>query len=264
MIYAISDLHLGIAVDKPMEIFGHEWAGHTEKIKHNWENTVTDDDTVLIPGDISWGTQQEVIPDLKFINELPGRKIIFPGNHDAYWWKSLGKIKSLFPTITFIKHGWVEVEGHAICGSRGWDCPDDTPMSPHDEKIYKRELLRVEAALKVATNAGHKNPILVLHFPATNRKLERSGFIELIEQYCVKTVVYGHLHKIDDVCLRGKYKGVFYQRVSANLINFTPTPVMTAKISNSMMHKLVGHWISSLLKRYVRPVLPTIRHTPDA
>ena len=53
-IFAISDLHLSNSCDKPMDIFGGNWEGYTDKIIENWKAKVSDDDIVLIAGDISW------------------------------------------------------------------------------------------------------------------------------------------------------------------------------------------------------------------
>ena len=227
MIYAISDLHLGFAVEKPMDVFGPEWFGHANKIKANWEATVTDNDTVLIAGDTSWATKsQDAIPDLEFIENLPGRKILYPGNHDM-WWSAVNKLKPLFQTITFIKHGFIVIEDVPICGSRGWFCPDYTDFDSHDEKIYKREMMRIEESLKVAMHAGHTDIILVMHFPPISNNNKSSGFMNLIEQYPITNVVYGHLHSQDNInnSYQGVLNGVTYTLVSANALDFAPAKI---------------------------------------
>ena len=97
MIYSISDLHLGNNVDKPMDVFGKKWEGHFDKIKKDWFEKVSEDDVVLISGDISWAmTLEEAKPDLFSIAELPGTKILLKGNHD-YWWQSIGKVRGVLP-----------------------------------------------------------------------------------------------------------------------------------------------------------------------
>ena len=228
MIYAISDLHLGFSVDKPMDKFGEAWINHTNKIKQNWERTVKDGDTVIIPGDISWALHlYEAQPDLQFIDNFPGQKLLLSGNHD-HWWDTVKKMDTLgFSTLKFMKFGYIEVEGRAICVSRGWVCPGDAPLKPEDDKIYMRELMRVETALKTAISAGYSGITLAMHFPPTNRKLEPSGFTELIERYGVSKVVYGHLHGEDDwrTCRNGKYGDTEYVLVAADYLNFTPISI---------------------------------------
>ena len=232
MIYAISDLHLGFAVEKPMDVFGSEWFDHASKIKANWESTVTGEDTVLIAGDISWATRlQEVLPDMAFIEGLPGKKILYPGNHDM-WWSSVNKLKPMFETITFIKHGFILVEDMPICGSRGWFCPDYIDFDSHDEKIYKREIMRVEASLNEAMRAGHTDITLVMHFPPIGKNSTTSGFISLIKQYPITNVIYGHIHNQDDIkcTLQGVHDGVEYTLVSGIALDFNPIQIMAASL----------------------------------
>ena len=227
MIYAISDLHLGFAVDKPMDVFSPIWLDHSKKIKENWESIVTDKDTVLIAGDISWASKlQEAVPDLVYIENLPGKKILFPGNHDM-WWSSVNKLKPMFDSITFVKHGFVVVDGVPICGSRGWFCPDDSNVDSHTLKIFNREMMRIEATLKEAVRKGYTNITLVMHFPPTSKNQQFSGFTDLIERYPVTNVIYGHLHDQEDVnnSLQGIHNGVHYKLVSSIALDFKPIEV---------------------------------------
>ena len=91
-IYAMADLHLTYGTNKPMNIFGNVWEDYEEKLKQNWISKITDQDTVLLPGDFSWGISlEESLKDFEFINKLPGRKILLKGNHD-YWWTTLKKM----------------------------------------------------------------------------------------------------------------------------------------------------------------------------
>lgn len=202
-IFVIGDLHLSFSVEKPMDIYGGQWVDHTQRVKDNWMAHITAEDTVIIPGDISWGLRlEEAMADLEWIHELPGKKLMFKGNHDL-WWSSIGKLNKLFSSISFIQNTCCEADGYLICGSRGWSCPGESGFTAKDEKIYLRELgrlrLSLEAAKKAAGDAARnqrqiKGIIGVLHFPPTNERLEKSGFTELFQEYGVSKVVYGHLH----------------------------------------------------------------------
>ena len=91
-IYTISDLHLSLGMDKPMDIFGDNWENHEKKIRSNWIKKVKENDLVLLPGDFSWATYiEDAKKDFEYLNQLPGKKLLLKGNHD-YWWGSLTKI----------------------------------------------------------------------------------------------------------------------------------------------------------------------------
>ena len=141
-VFAISDLHLSNACDKPMDIFGGRWVGYTQKIEKAWNETVQKDDLVLIAGDISWAMKlEEAVPDLLWIDSLPGNKIIIKGNHE-YWWKSVSAVRQVLPaSIQAIQNDAIKLDGLVICGTRGWDIPEKS-SSEEDIKIYKREIER--------------------------------------------------------------------------------------------------------------------------
>ena len=83
IVHLIADLHLGASVNKPMQVFGPEWDNHTEKIRREWLARVDAQDTVFLPGDLSWGIDlQEALADILFLDALPGKKILSKGNHD--------------------------------------------------------------------------------------------------------------------------------------------------------------------------------------
>lgn len=221
-LYAIGDLHLSLSVDKPMDIFGEAWVKHEEKIKQSWLEHVRDEDTVLIPGDISWATTfEDAKIDLAWIDALPGKKLLLRGNHD-YWWTSLKRMSEAFPEMVFIQNNYYEYETHLICGSRGWVCPNKQNFDPHDEKIYKRELIRLKLSLDSARKASKKPIIVMTHYPPTNEAYEPSGFTELYEAYGVSKVIYGHLHTdVSFKCgMQGEVNGVDYQLVSSDYIGF--------------------------------------------
>ncbi|HIT73940.1 serine/threonine protein phosphatase [Tyzzerella sp. An114] len=228
-LFALSDLHLSFFKEKPMEVFGDNWKDHFLKIKNNWNSIVSDDDTVIIAGDVSWALNiDEAYPDLEFISNLKGRKIIFPGNHD-YWWSSNSKVRKAFPQLTFVKNDFAVYENYALCGSRGWLCPNDTRFTENDDKLYKREIIRVRLSIEAALKAGYKdNIILVLHYPPVNDKKEYSEFIKIIEENNIKYVVYGHLHGEDSFknIMNGVENGVKYMLTSADFVDFSPVKVL--------------------------------------
>lgn len=227
-LFAIADLHLSFSQPKPMDIFGIHWLRHYEKIQESWLRQVTPQDTVLIPGDISWAmTLEEALPDLQWIDRLPGQKIFIRGNHD-YWWSSLTKLSKISETMGFVQNNFVPYGEYAICGTRGWTCPNGNRFTPEDQKIYLRELHRLENSLLQAQRAGMEKKIVMLHYPPTNEQMERSGFTELCEAHQVTTVVYGHLHGEDSYAmgLQGIHRGVEYHLVSCDYLNFEVKKLM--------------------------------------
>lgn len=223
-LFAISDLHLSHAVNKPMDEFGEVWKNHSQKIKFNWENNITNDDTVIIAGDISWALhEEEAYADLDFLNKLPGTKILSKGNHD-YWWNSTSSLNSKYKTLNFIKNSYSIYKEYAVCGTKGWICPNDSLFTRHDEKLYKREIIRLKFSLDMAVKDGYDKIIAILHFPPTNDKKESSGFTELMEAYNVSHVVYGHLHGQHSFNngLQGEFNNINYYLTSGDYLNFKP------------------------------------------
>lgn len=220
-LYVIGDLHLSFGGDKPMEVFGAHWDAHYDKIKTDWMARVTEADTVILPGDISWAiTFEGAKIDLSWIHELPGKKIIFKGNHD-YWWVSKTKMDPIFDSITFVHNSFASYEEYAICGTRGWISPGDE-FTLEDEKVYKRELMRLENSIKQAKAQGFEKIIGVLHFPPTNEKREPSGFTELFQKYEIKQVVYGHVHAKSNFrnAIKGQFNDVTYHLTSCDYLDF--------------------------------------------
>ncbi|MDF2524047.1 MAG: Calcineurin-like phosphoesterase, partial [Clostridiales bacterium] len=144
-VYAISDLHLAISIDKPMDIFGDRWINYMKKLKDNWEQVVKEEDSVIITGDISWATYlEQAVEDFRFIEALPGDKVISKGNHD-YWWSTASKLDTFrtennLSSIRFMHNNSYKLENIILCGTRGWKCPGDEDFSAEDRKIYDREL----------------------------------------------------------------------------------------------------------------------------
>lgn len=225
-IYAIGDLHLSMdpKIDKPMDIYGGIWVDHARKVKENCEKKITDNDTLIIAGDISWALKlPDAMADLEWISKLPGKKVCFKGNHDL-WWSGIKKLNTLFDDITFMQNDVYMVEKIAICGTRGWICPGTDGFDASDEKIYKRELLRLEASLKAAIAADAQEIIGVMHYFPTNDKKQLSGFTDLFEKYGVKEVVFGHLHGHDAERNKEPFNlnGVTYRLVSLDGIDADP------------------------------------------
>ena len=223
-LFAIGDLHLPGGDDKPMDVFGAQWEGHFERISRDWRARVAPEDTVLIPGDISWAMQlTHAVPDLELIGELPGRKILCKGNHD-YWWSSLTQVKAALPeSMEALQHSATDVGDAVVCGTRGWVIPtQEAPLTPEDEKLCAREIARMEMALQAADKLRAGRPVVVMmHYPPLYATERDSGFTRLFERYSVHTVVYGHLHGAGiRAGWSGEHQGVRYRLVSCDSLDF--------------------------------------------
>lgn len=225
-IFAIGDLHLSFTTDKPMDIYGQDWVNHTNRLKEAWHDEINEDDTVIVAGDISWALRfSDAVSDLDWIHSLPGQKVFIRGNHDL-WWSGIHKLNSLYDDIYFIQNTHYAAEGIAICGSRGWEDKDDPDFTSDDDKIYRRELIRMEMSLRSAVDAGLDDIIVAIHYPpaAPGKSTE---FTDLFEQYEVKKVVYGHLHGTDGYKkgIKGNMNGVEYMLVSLDYLSCNPLKI---------------------------------------
>ncbi len=221
-LYAIGDLHFSTSVNKPMNIFGDNWDNHEIKIIDSWRLKVKPEDTVLVLGDTSWGINlEEAKSDLDIISELPGQKFFIKGNHD-YWWTTVTNLNKLYDNCKFMQTNFYEYGEYAICGGRGWICPNDVKFDSKDEQIYKREENRIRISLEAARKNGYEKIIVVTHYPPTNDKLEESLFTRLYEEYKVEKVIYGHLHGRESfkMGLKGIRNGVEYILASCDYLNF--------------------------------------------
>lgn len=224
-IYIVGDLHLsnGENIEKPMSVFGQNWDRHDEKIKKYWMENVNPSDVVILAGDTSWAMKlEEAKADFDWINSLPGMKVLIKGNHD-FWWQSINKLKTAFPENFFIQNNCFVTHGVAVCGTRGWICPGTDGFAASDEKIFKREVLRMEFSLKEARKADAGEIIAVMHYPPTNEKKQPSEFTKLFEEYGVKDVYYGHLHGKENFYRgpSGNIGGVNYKLISIDSLDFT-------------------------------------------
>lgn len=222
-LYAISDLHLSLSGDKPMDVFSEEWKNHDVRIQENWLKKVKEEDTVLLAGDLSWSMKlQGGKEELNFVAGLPGRKIIIKGNHD-YWWSSITKLNSMYDNMDFIQNNFFAYEDYAICGTRGWVIPGSSLFKEEDEKIYRREILRLKMSLDAAKKRGFQKFIVMIHYPPVNETFKDSEFTDIFEEYGVEKVIYGHLHgKSLQRVMTGERKGVEYILTSCDYIGFDP------------------------------------------
>lgn len=226
-LYAIGDLHLCLGAPKPMDVFGGAWVGYMDKLRKGL-SCITEEDTTVLLGDLSWALSlEEAKADFAWMNEIPGRKIVLKGNHD-YWWSTVRKFdifcqENGYENFHILNNNHFEFEGMAICGTRGWFFEEER-SGEHDEKVFKRELMRLEASLK---SAGELPKTVFLHYPPRYRGYECKEILELLERYEVRRCFYGHLHGASHgLAMEGTWDGVEFRLVSADKLNFIPYQVM--------------------------------------
>ncbi len=226
-LFVIADLHLSFGVDKPMDVFPG-WSDYTERLKQNWEAIVSEEDTVVIAGDISWGMKlEETLADFQYIHALPGKKILLKGNHD-YWWSTKSKISNFLHQndmndIEILQNNAFAVEGKAICGTRGWLYNAETP---EDIKILNREVGRLLLSLNEAKKTGLP-PTVFLHYPPLYDSMESKAILDVLLEYGVKDCYFGHIHgkyaaKKAPV---GEYRGIRMHLIACDYVNFCPVLV---------------------------------------
>ncbi len=226
-LYAIGDLHLCLGAPKPMDIFGGAWVGYMDKLKEGIACIGPEDTTVLL-GDLSWALDlAEAGADFSWIDRIPGRKIILKGNHD-YWWSTASKFYKFCAQNGF-KDQWIlnnnhyEYNGWAICGTRGWFF-EESRSDTHDEKVFKREMMRLEASLQ---SAGDLPKMVFLHYPPRYKGYTCTEIMDLFNKYGVQKCFYGHLHGASHgLAMEGIWDSVEYRLVSADKLNFHPFVVL--------------------------------------
>lgn len=229
-LFALSDLHLSLGGDKPMDVFGPKWEAHHVKIKKNWMDIVSKEDTVVLGGDLSWAMSlEEAKADFFFIHQLPGFKVIFKGNHD-YWWQSYNKITRALPRSIYpVQNNYYPLKNRediALCGTRGWTAFSVESSAEHDEKIFRRELIRLELSLSRAYEDGYHNIIVTLHYPPFTPPGEDTAFIDIMKRYNVKICIYGHLHGEDhQKALIGEREGIICYFTSCDYLDFKPVEI---------------------------------------
>lgn len=226
-LYAIGDLHLCLGAPKPMDVFGGAWVGYMEKLREGMR-VLRPEDTTVFMGDLSWALDLESAKaDFQWLNSIPGRKIILKGNHD-YWWSTVAKFEKFclengFTEMHILNNNCFEYGGFAICGTRGWYY-EEKRGTAHDEKVFKRELIRLEASLKAA---GELPKLVFLHYPPRNKLYECPEILELLQRYQVRRCFYAHLHgPSHKLALEGTWDAVEYALLAADFINFVPQRIL--------------------------------------
>ena len=226
-LYAIGDTHLSLGSNKPMDVFGGGWAGYVDKLREGFAH-VTSGDTILLCGDLSWGMSlDEARNDFAFLDrEIPGEKWLLKDNHD-YWWTTASKMNAFFVANGFthlhILHNNCAIyREFALCGTRGWFFEENG--APQWEKVFRREIIRLEASLKAA---GGRKKVCFLHYPPLYRGYRCQEIIDLLEHYQVSACYYGHLHGASHrLAIEGRQGSVDYHLVSADFVGFRPKKIL--------------------------------------
>ena len=226
-LFVIGDTHLSLSTDKPMDIFGG-WKNYMQRLEENWRSVVQPQDTVIIPGDVSWGMSlEQAKEDFLFLHRLPGKKILMKGNHD-YWWATRAKMESFLEgngldSLSILHNNAVSVEGLSLCGSRGWMFEQG---QEDDKKIINREAGRIRASLQDAQRFGEQEKVLFLHYPPVFMQDSIPEFFEVMNQYGVRRCYYGHIHSQGcRFAFQGEWCGVQLEMVSADYLRFMPKKI---------------------------------------
>lgn len=231
-VFVIADLHLSHSVDKPMDRFGARWDRHQERLAENWQALVSEEDTVLVPGDISWAINlREAEADLRFLHELPGRKILMRGNHD-YWWQTLNKLKRFceekgFDSLHFLQNNALPLgQSLAVAGSRLWLWPDDARFGEEDARILEREKARLALSLEASRPLLEegRHLIVTLHYPPFGKNLAANEITAMIREAGAERVFFGHIHQSQSpYCLREEIiDGLPCTLIAADHLAFKP------------------------------------------
>ena len=227
-LYAIGDLHLALGTDKPMDVFGPRWKNHVQKLREGF-SALGPEDVCVLCGDISWALDLDgALEDFRFIDALPGKKIVLKGNHD-YWWTSGAKMRAFFEknsiqTVSILHNNFYPYgENAAVCGTKGWFY-EDSRGTEHDKKLIAREILRLEASLKAA---GDREKYVFLHYPPKYGGYVCREILDLFLQYDVKVCASGHLHADSlRLAFNGFYENTRYLCVSGDGIDFRPCKIL--------------------------------------
>ena len=222
-LYAIGDLHLSLGAEKPMDVFGGNWTGYMDKLREGL-SVIRPEDTTVLLGDLSWALDLSgAREDFSWIDRIPGRKIILKGNHD-YWWSTASKFYKFcqengFSNQFILNNNHYEYNGWAICGTRGWFFEEER-SGQHDEKVFKRELLRLESSLQ---SAGELPKLVFLHYPPRYKGYRCDEILELLQKYQVRRCFYGHLHgPSHKLAMEGLWDGIDFRLVSGDFLDFQP------------------------------------------
>lgn len=226
-LYTIADLHLACSVNKPMDVFGGRWRNYMDKIAAHWTACVQPEDTVVVGGDLSWGIDfKQALADFQYLDRLPGRKILLKGNHDL-WWNTVKKMNAFlqengFQNIEFLHNNCFFYGKTAICGTRGWFFEEDFKQQ-HDEKIFRRELIRLETSLAAGRKQSPDEIYCFLHYPPIYSNFRCGEILDLMKKYGVSRCIYGHLHS-DSLrwAVTGPHEGIEFTLVSGDYVDFKP------------------------------------------
>ncbi len=229
-LYGIGDFHLSFSVDKPMEIFDPIWKNHEKKIEKYWRRRIREEDVAVITGDHSWGRGlKECEADLRFIESLPGRKILLRGNHDMFWdAKKTKQLNQQFEgRLSFLQNNYYTYQDYALVGTKGY-CYEGKDTEEHFLKIRNRELLRLRDSFEAARAAGYERYIMFLHYPPTSIGETESPFTQMAKEYGAEKVIYSHCHGRDrfDDSFKGYVEGIEYKLVSADYLKFRPELIL--------------------------------------
>lgn len=242
-IFTIADLHLSANASHPMDVFGARWQGYTKKIEENWRAIVTDDDTVILPGDISWAMNlAEAREDFAFLDALPGKKLIGKGNHD-FWWETAAKLyrffeENGFTTLQLLYNNAYVVENVIVCGTRGWFLEEEKQQTVGEvdfTKIRNREVARLrislDAAKKLQTAEHANKEILVfLHFPPVWNGYVCDEIVSLLLEYDIHRVFCGHIHGVYHVPKTERFEGIDFTLISSDYLEFIPHRIDTLSV----------------------------------
>lgn len=229
-LFALADLHLSLSGAKPMDVFGDLWADHAGAMARAWDASVRPDDTVLLPGDLSWARDlDEAAPDLAWIGDRPGRKLLLRGNHDS-WWTSRAKVRRALPDGCDVLQNDAHLvdDRVVVLGARGWTAPDDPTAEDGDGKIHRRELDRLRLSVQDADRRfGRRHPrVAMVHYPPWIVGREPTGVVPILREAGVTTCVYGHLHGDDHrLGVRGVRDGIRFVLVAADAVAFAPQEI---------------------------------------
>ena len=228
-LFVIGDLHLSLSVDKPMDVFGGQWENYEKKLLDGF-SAVKPDDTVVLLGDLSWGLNfEQAREDFRFIEGLPGRKLVVKGNHD-YWWATVSKLERLLAesgvnSVKFLHNTSFQYENMALCGTRGWFFEEEK-SGAHDEKVFNRELCRLRASLEHGASRGVGETLCFLHYPPLYEGYRCDEIVDMMNEYGVKRCYYAHLHGAGrGRAIEGTYRGITYALVSADHVDFKPVEI---------------------------------------
>ena len=223
-LFAIADTHLSLSTNKSMNVFSG-WDDYVERLERHWREIVTEEDTVVIAGDISWGMNlKQAQKDFAFLHNLPGKKLIFKGNHD-YWWTTRRQMdlffeQNGFDSLRIVHNDAVVVEDrYAVCGTRGWffDAEEDA-----DKLVLLREAGRLRTSIRVAKETG-LTPVVFLHYPPRYADQICPEILSVLHEEEITHCFYGHVHSNGiRLAVQGEIEGIHYRLISADALKFCP------------------------------------------